>query len=204
MEEELIVWCSFLPFLSNIPFGFDFQRVVQSCPSHPQHSRTQSCQMNPVYPRADRLAEKLFCPRSLWKCICLCWSDGCYIILAEIWAFIALERAQVVKRYFSKLLRLFLFQNCCKGGGERVKTTADHRLWEACYKTKWTLVSWTQLCFMLKVYNFQGMCDQEIELKYLYVDEHHWSKRKMVTNVHLYWSFSKKSYRNRPETRIQI
>lgn len=202
MEEEVIVWCWFLQFLSNIPFVFDFQRVVQSCPPRPQLSRAQSCQMNPAYSRADRLAEVLFCPRSLWKCICLCWSNGCCIILAEIWADIALEMAQVVKCYTSKLLRLFFSQNCCKAVGERVKRTEDHRLWEACYKTKWTLVSCTQLCFILKVYNFQGTSDQEAELKYFYVDEHYWSKRKMVSNMHLDWSFSKKSYRNRPETRL--
>lgn len=95
-----------------------------------------------------------------------CWSGGCCSILAEIWAVIALETAQAVKCYTSRLLRLFHSRNSCKGVGERVKTTGDHRLWEACYKAKWALVSHTQLCFMLKVYNFQGVSDQETELKY--------------------------------------
>lgn len=202
MEEEVIVWCWFLQFLSINPFVFDFQRVVQSCPPHPQLSRAQSCQMNPVCSGADRLAEMLFCPRSLWKWIHLCWSDGCYIILAEIRADTALEMAQAVKCYTFKILRLFLSRNCCKGVGERVTMTGDHRLWEACYETKWTVVSCTQLWAMLKVYNFQGMSDQERELKYFYVDEHYWSKRKMVANVYLDCSFSKKSYKNRPEIRL--
>lgn len=95
-----------------------------------------------------------------------CWSGGCCSILAEIWAAIALEAAQAVKCYTSRLLRLFRSRNSCKGVGERVKMTGDHRLWEACYKAKWALVSHTQLCFMLKVYNFQGVSDQETELKY--------------------------------------
>lgn len=111
-------------------------------------------------------------------------SGGCYSISAEIRTGAVLETAQAVKCYTSRLLRLFLSWNSCKGVGERVRMTADHRLWGACYKGKWALVSHTQLCFMLKVYNFQGVSDQETELKYFYVDEPYWSKRKTVARMY--------------------
>lgn len=54
-----------------------------------------------------------------------------------------------------------------------------------------------QLFFMVKVYNFEGVPDQETELKYFYVDEPYWSKRKTVakiTNVYLDCSSSKNIY----------
>lgn len=38
---------------------------------------------------------------------------------------------------------------------------------------------------MLKVYNFQGVSDQEAELKYFSVDEPYWSKRKTVKKKQL-------------------
>lgn len=89
----------------------------------------------------------------------------------------ALKTVRAVKCCTSRLARFFLFQNICKGVGERVKMTGDHRLWEACYKAKRALVLHTQLCFMLKVYNFWGVSDQERGLKYFYVDKPYWSKR---------------------------
>jgi len=37
---------------------------------------------------------------------------------------------------------------------------------------------------MLKVYNFQGVPDQETELKYFYVDGSYWAKRKTVARTY--------------------
>lgn len=135
------------------------------------------------------------------------WRGGCYSILAEIQAGIALETAQAVKCYTSRLLRFVLSWNSCKGVGERVKMTGDHRLWEACYKAKWALVSHTQLCFTLKVYNFQGVSDQETELKYFHVDEPYQSKRKTVTRTYykcVSWLLFQQEHlqKIRPKTRL--